>query len=370
MPRYLGDVRGLALVALLLAACGQAPSAPAQSRPGASTSAARTASPTATSTPRSVSQGTFAVFVSSPAHGQVLTIVGPDGGIYGKVSPRPRTGDYGFQPSVSTSNTAVYYLDGDSALMRLRPGGSAEHVRDLPGSSSVHAAFAVSPDDQRIAVSLLAYGPTPSGPGVASANYNGMKLYVEDLDGSHHVDLLDSATVAEWPVGWHDGDVVIAVGSTQVMGLALNPYPYFAFGGIHVADAASGARKATLCGGSQVLGLAAPAGVLCAGATGTVESDWLGKATPTGLQCNWAGLQPGGAEVACTQFAAAGTPNLLWSGGSSRPLPAPPIGWVGPDHLLLSSSQPGAQLYDVGSGTTQPIEMVADWTVGAIPGGL
>lgn len=47
----------------------------------------------------------------------------------------------------------------------------------------------------------MGVAPNPSGPGVACANYKGMKLYVEGLDGSHHVDLCNSATVAEWPFG-------------------------------------------------------------------------------------------------------------------------------------------------------------------------
>lgn len=348
--RYFSYGRVLVLVALLLAACQAAPSGP----------------PTASSTAGTASHGPFAVFFGGPATGQVLTIVGPDGRIYGKVSPHGRTGDFGFQPSVSTSDTAVYYLDGDSALMRLRPGGSPEHVRDLPGSSSVHAAFAVSPDDKRIAVSLLTYGPTPSGPGVTIANYSGMKLYVEDLDGSHHIDLFNSPTVAEWPVGWHGAALVIAVSLKQIPGLGSDPLPYYAFGGISVVDAATGVRKASLCSGATELGLATPAGVLCAKAP-IVESDWAGKETSTGIGCSRAALQPGGASIACTVF---GENSLLWSSGSTRTLPAPPVGWVGRDHLLLSSSQTGAQLFDVGSGTMQPVDVVAAWTVGAIPGGL
>ena len=262
---------------------------------------------------------------------------------------------------MSTSNTAAYYLDGDSALMRLRPGGSPERIRDLPGTSSVHAVFSVSPDDRRIAIALLTYGPTPSGPGMASANYQGMKLYVEDLAGSNHVDLFASATAVEWPVGWHGGDLVIAVSLSQVPGLGLDPFPYFAFRGIQVADAATGARKASLCSSIGEHGPATPAGVLC---NSSVRSDWAGAETPTGVpSCVIGLLQPGGTAIACE--------DRLWSGGSSRPLPAQPIGWVGPGHLVLRAPS-GLEVFDIASGATQPLDTPLTFGSSAlsIPGGL
>ena len=349
------------LLVLLAVACG----APETAKPVTSpATAAATASPAPT-------PGTaFAVvFAGGLGQGKSLTIVGSDGKTYGNASPRHRSGDFDFQPWVSTSDTAVYYLDGDSALMRLRPAGSPEHVRDLPGTSSVHVAFAVSPDDRRIAVALLTYGPTPSG-GFPQADYRGMKLYVENLDASHHVDLFDSPTVAEWPVGWHGGDLVVAVSLTQIPGLGLNPHPYYAFGGIHVVDAATGSRKATLCGGSSALGPATPAGVLCEEGGKVVESDWAGRETPTGISdCLFVALQPDGASIACGDLP--GGVGLLWSGASSRPLPASPIGWVGPGHLLLTLPQSGAdELFDLVSGTTQPIDALVAGTLLAIPGGL
>jgi hypothetical protein len=259
--------------------------------------------------------------------------------------------------------------------MRLQPGRTPVHVRDLPGSASVRVSFAVSPDDSRIAIATLSYGPTPTGPGVGGPNYLGMKLYVEDLDGSHHVDLFSSPTVAEWPVGWHGSDLVIAVSSPQVPGLGLDPQPYFAFSGIHIADASTGDRKASLCSGWPVLGLATSAGVLCAAPSGTVESDWAAHVSPTGLECSSAQLQPGGADIVCAAF---GQAPFISSGGSRRPLPTPSLGpdpfaplcWVGHDHLLLKSPYTGPVLWDVGKGTTQTVDTLADWTVGQIPGGL
>jgi hypothetical protein len=308
-----------------------------------------------------------------------LTIVGSDAGIYGQVSPRNRIGGFVDIPSVSTSNTSVYYLDGDSALMRLRPGGAPEHVRDLPGAATVVAAFAVSPDDRRIAIALLTYRAANDG-----SSYQGMTLYVEDLDGTHHVDLFSSSTVVEWPVGWHLGDLVIAVGASSAPGGSLIPYPYFAFGGISVIDAATGTGKANLCGGLPAIGLGTPEDLLCAKGNGIgpttvtpvpmTESDWSGKETAIGLSCIFGALQPSGSDIACDT----GNGGLLWSAGSTRSLPPPstgpdpfaPLGWVGHDHLLVKSPYTGPVLLDINTGATQPVDTLADWAVGTIPGGL
>ena len=353
----------LTAVVGLAVACGASMTA---NGPAIAVSVPATASSPATATSAPTEPAVLAVIVGGGSPNQSLTIVGSDGKIYAKASPRGRSGDFAFQPWVSTSNTAAYYLDGDSALMRLRPGGSPVHIRDLAGSSFVHAVFAVSPDDRRIAVALLTYGPTPSGPGVVDANYQGMKLYVEDLAGSNHVDLFASSTAVEWPVGWHGAGLVMAVSLKQIPGLGLNSRPYYAFVGIHVVDAANGVRKATLCGGSVELGPATQAGVLCSASNYFVRSDWVGKETPTIIEvCAGPALQPNGEDIACADFGG----NFLWSGGISRPLPAPPIGWVGSNHLVLNPPS-GAEVFDVASGTIELVDAATAWTVLAIPGGL
>ncbi len=151
--------------------------------------------PTDATTATPGSQPAFGVVFGSGPGGQFLTIVGSDAKIYGQVSPHARSGGFLDIPSVSTSNTSAYYLDGDSALMRLRPGGAPEHVRDLSGTATVVSVFAVSPDDRRIAIAVLTYAAANVG-----SSYQRMTLYVEDLDGSNHVDLLSSSAVIELPV--------------------------------------------------------------------------------------------------------------------------------------------------------------------------
>jgi len=259
--------------------------------------------------------------------------------------------------------------------MRLRPGGVPAHVRDLPGTSNTNVGFAVSPDDGRIAISLLAFGPTPSpGPGVTGPKYLGMKLYVEDLDGTHHVDLFSSPTVYEWPVGWHGSELVIAVSSPQIPGIDVNPQPYFAINGMHVVNASTGVRVASLCAGYPIVGLATPDGFLCAVPSGLVKSDWAGHITATGLQCNTAELQPGGTDIACESTGAAPFIDIA---GRHQSLPVSPIDqgpydimcWVGHDHLLLGGPY-GTAIFDVRNDSTHTIDSLTQWSVGTIPGGL
>jgi hypothetical protein len=313
-----------------------------------------------------------------------MTILGEDGQIHGQASPSYRSGSAAVPPTVSTSNDAVYYLDGDSKLMMLKPDGTATLVRNLPGTPSTYVVFAVSPDDARIAIALLAYGPTPSpGLGVLGPKYLGMKLYVENIDGTHHVDLFSSSTSVEWPIGWHGADLVVAVNSPSAAfpGAGVNGFgdlPYIARSGLHVVEASTGVRKATICPGLIVLGLATTSGILCASPSGTVESDWAGHISATGFRCDSAQLQPGGSDIACS---ADGAPSFVWTSVGQQPLPIPsgglqpfgpesfrPVCWVGHDHLLLESRSLGPVLLDMGNGSTRPINVQGDWAAGAIPG--
>jgi hypothetical protein len=320
--------------------------------------------------------------------GQTLAVVGADGRLHGLVSQLGRIGGDVVPPFASTSNDAIYYLNGDG-LMRLKLGGTPVHIRDLPGSSSVRVAFTVSPDDKKIAIATLTFAPTSSSPSPTGPKYLGMKLFVEDLDGSNHVDIFSSITVAEWPVGWHGSELVIAVGAGPYgyfgYGGSLTPYPYFAFDGIHVADSTTGRRTATLCAGLPAVGLGTSKGILCAKASGlgptTITpvamafSDWSGKETDLGLSCIYGGLQPAGDDIACDTNSGG---FVVSPDGAEQPFPTPSIGpdpynlvcWVGHDHLLLTSRYVGTVLYDIVARTTQQLDIRADMTVGAIPGGF
>jgi len=386
--RFMQTRLGLIAAFVLGAACSGGTSSSMSNSPAAA-SAPRTAAPS-TPTAAASNQDQFAVIFTSsgPAApgGSILTIVGPDGRFYGQT----RIGDdVSPPPFASTTNDAVYYLNGQ-ALMRLQPGGTPMRIRDLPGGTSVRMAFAVSPDDKKIAIAILTFAASSPGPSSTAPKYLGMKLFVEDLDGSHHVDLFSSTTVAEWPVGWHGSDLVIAVGAgLNGYGGSLIPDPYFAYAGIHVADAATGQRKATLCGGLPAVGLGTSKGILCAKENGlgptTITpvpmafSDWSGKETDLGLSCINGGLQPAGDDIACDTNSGGFVVN---PDGAKQPFPTPSgpavgwgdsyslVGWLGHDHLLLWSREAPTVLYDIVAGTTQQVDVRPDAMVGAIPGGL
>jgi len=107
-----------------------------------------------------------------------------------------------------------------------------------------------------------------------------LRLYVEDLGGSNHVELFSSNSLYVWPVGWHAGQLVLAVGdsygTTQPHVEAAHPWclpslgpcladnPYAAVHGYHLVDPSTGNRIATLGSDKcQVIGLLTAAGTIC-----------------------------------------------------------------------------------------------------------
>jgi len=147
----------------------------------------------------------------------------------------------------SASRTRLYYLDG-SEVRFLAPGGSTGLATKIAFGPTEQAGFAVSPDDASIAVSVFSYTQASGPP--SSATYKGMRLYVEDLHGGgHHVDIFSSTTVAEFPVGWTGGRLILAVSEPKCCkALTVNPYDATSY---HVVDPATGTRLASLCNNTQ-----------------------------------------------------------------------------------------------------------------------
>lgn len=350
----------------------------------ASASAAPTASAGATPTP-TPSAGPFAVTEQEQSNGTYVVGLVSDAGVMvasataaGRSAAYPRIG-----PTVSSSNDLAYYLDGDVALHSLSPSGANNVVANLPAGDGTEAVFAVSPDDGRIAVALLTYGPIPASPppGVFHADYKGMTLYVSDLDGSNRTNLFSSSTVAEWPVGWHGSDLVIAVSLPQVPGLGRDPFPYFAFGGYHVADL-TGKRVASLCPTSEgsADGMPTPDGVLCDRYDGSIHvgaynnSESLFHSESSDDECF--ALEPGAQHVACL-----GDNALIARNGSRVTLPGAPVGFMSAGKLLVLTTANQLLLYDVATKTTAVVAQVqlqsgvtafgsGGWLAARIPGAL
>lgn len=174
-------------------------------------------------------------------------------------------------PLISTSLGRVYYMDGDRDIRYLLPDGSTGLYATVPGNSQAAAIFAVSPDDNRIAIAFFHYREHP----VAS------ELYVEDPGGGNRVNVDLPGVTYPWPLGWHAGKLIVASSGS--------PNPTFG-------------AYAPLPGGINSLHLVDPA-------SGHVDAS-LGVST-----CRPASSLPTGAGFACST-AALGTGRLDWSGGS------------------------------------------------------
>lgn len=179
-----------------------------------------------------------------------------------KPSGHPTTSGHPTQvadlPYVSTSTTHVYFLDGDAKLLVMGSDGMVKTARSLPGTPDVHAAFAVSPDDARIAIALIDYSAQPIQE----------TLYVERLAGGGRVDITIAAGKYYWPVGWHAGQVVLAMGSPLSDGSV--PSNQYSATGYAVVDAKAGAAPTQVGPGDCVpTGSLTPAGTACISKPGT-----------------------------------------------------------------------------------------------------
>jgi hypothetical protein len=192
-----------------------------------------------------------------------VALVAGNGTVVAREHPAKRTPieDAAALPYVSASKSRLYYLDGDRDVRFVKPDGTSGLATSVTGGPKVHAAFAVSPDDARIAVTLLDYSVDPVQ----------LTLYVEDLGGAHHAVIFTSTTKYVWPVAWRAGQIVVAnygapPFSSQAIAYTngsrlLDPYGPNPYGAIsyHVIDPVTAVR-AVIVGGGGVSGLLSRAG--------------------------------------------------------------------------------------------------------------
>jgi hypothetical protein len=268
------------------------------------------------------------------------------------ICPGAETANYKL-PETSISTTHVYFLDGDTVIRSLAPDGTVKVVKTVHSPANSQVVFSVSPDDRRIAVSIITLA-TVQSPAPLDVH-----MYVEDLVGSsNRVDLYSSTTLAEWPIGWHAGNLVVAVGSADI-GTYDNPYAATAY---HVSDPATGLRLATL---TCTRGLLVAAGTACADgwcatASGPCVDGTVGKQSWDGTKALFtlpsgppprifmafdsaAFLSPDGTRLAAAVVSDPQTGSLqtmLLKNGTAQ-LISPgfvPMGWFDGGHLILGSA--------------------------------
>ncbi len=368
-------VAGLLAVVAAAAACGGgSPSSLAGHTPSPALP-----SPQASSTPSSAAaspepqpvKGAFAVLVGSQAPtSYAVSVIGVDGKVVASAqASTPSQVSCANSAAalvplpVSTSNSRVYFMDAQGVVRFLGPGGETGRATTVPaGTASRRSMFAVSPDDQRIAVIVDDF--TAAG---AST-----RLYVEDLNaGGNHVDLFsESGAFTLWPIGWHGVNnlVVAKVASCTQGGGAFCCGPLE----LHVIDPATATRRFTLGNSSScvIAGSPSPAGVVCENTsnfTSATVLNWTAGTVRT-LALNGPSLayvSPSGGMVA-----------MVDNTGTSFTIGAASISglfactWIDDTHVLSGGdSQHQPRVAEITAGAMVPVAAQGDCG-GRIPGGL
>ena len=268
--------------------------------------------------------------------GTNLELVKPDGSVFNGLDCSANHDAVNVQPPVSATSDQVYFRDGGNIRMVTAPSGASD-VTTVPNGQSVVSFFSVSPDDQRIAVVVM---------DVSAAATISVKLYVEDLRGaSHHLDIFSAAATRSktattlWPVGWHQGYLVLAV----VQACTFEPVGLFP-SEYHVSSATTAVRVYTIAGTNCELGNEpSPAGVGCANSSGvTTLYDWSSKTlgvTGPGAQFGGldSGLSPAGQSIffATTGLAPPATRLVQLGPGPFATVQGhAACAWIDEDHLL------------------------------------
>jgi len=315
----------------------QASASPPQGSPSAP--ANKAANPTA------LSYGVLVDLLTTPSS-YYANVVGVDGKLWASIKLPKRTpisspaGHALVLPYVSASSSALYMLAGDSEVLSLRlTDGKQSTVTHLAVGANMEAAFAVSPDDKQIAVSVLDFNRAPVH----------VTLYTETLSGANHKVVFESDSNYVWPVAWHSGLLVLAhaYGPFEEVALKAAPAqdnPYWAIS-YHIVDPAT-ANRQYLLGSCTVSGPLSPFGSGCIQG-GTI--DWQGHVSPAWSTHDWgsissaAALSPDGTLVAAAEpddptRLAIWRPDgtiATWIDGPNSP---DWVGWLDGDHILVGSA--------------------------------
>lgn len=266
-------------------------------------------------------------------------------------------------PETSISRTRVYFLDGETEVKSLGADGIATSLKKIDAPPNSQVVFAVSPDDRKMAVSIITLATSLNPEGSFSE-----QMYVEDLASTaNRIELYSSHTLAEWPVAWHAGDLIVATGTMEPT--FDNPYGAT---GYHVVDPATGRRLASL---DCAFGLLEAAGTACASGwcavfEGPCDSGTLGVQAWDGTKTAFSlpsgppphivrnglvmHLSPDGSrvavEVVTDPLTGAGNTMLFQNGAASLiARDTDPQGWLDNTHLVVVSGG-GVKIVDTTSG--------------------
>ena len=237
----------LLVVAAVLAGCGS--TTPIHSATARPTPTPRPVTPTPSPTSIPLPLGPYAVVVSNQARvgsSYDVMLIGTAGQVVARVSarlPLLKPNQDVNLPLVSVSNDTVYYLDGDTDIHSLSPSGTTALVKTVAQGAGSILVFAVSPDNRRIAVSLINEA--------TDSTKDTSHGWVEDLTApTNHVDLFDNTGTSSfrWPLGWVGSAIIDGAGYQCGFGYGYGNSPSSTTPcSFHVVNSATGARTATLC---------------------------------------------------------------------------------------------------------------------------
>jgi hypothetical protein len=256
-------IAGLAIAAACGGGSNVASHSPSPAQASATHSPAASPSSHASPSPQPVT-GAYGVLVGSQAAASYsISLVGVDGKVVASAQASTPTlvtcANAAGAPvplPVSTSDSRAYFMDAQGAVRFLAPSGDSGRATTVPaGTASRRSMFAVSPDDQRIAVIVNDY----------TSNGASTRLYVEDLNGAgNHLDLYSqSGARTLWPLGWHGANnLVLAVVPSCTQGGG----PFCCgIQELHVVDPATAGRRFTLGNITTcpIVGSPSKAGAIC-----------------------------------------------------------------------------------------------------------
>ena len=368
---------------LLAAACGGGPAPVAGHSPSSSPAGAASPSPGSSAAPSPASSspsptippltGSYGVLVS-PITGSgnyTVAIVGVDGKVAASAqasSPAAVTcanSAAAVVPlPVSTSDTRLYYMDATGGVRTLAPDGtSTGPLLTLPaGTGSRRSMFAVSPDDNYVAVVVDDF--TQGG---ATTN-----LYLDQLNapGIQKPVFTESGAYTLWPIGWHGtNNLVVAKVPSCTQGggpFCCGPLE------LHVVDPATANRRFTLGNSTScvIAGSPSPAGAVCENSPNFTQAtvlNWTAGTVRT-LAINgpaYAYVNPGGNMVAMVDDN--GTEFTIGAAALSGVFACT---WIDDTHILAGGdAQHQPRVAQVINGTVVPVAAQGDCG-GRLPGGL
>lgn len=348
----------LLAVGLMVAGCGQG-----TTQRAATASSPRT-SPVASPSGPSSAGTSFGVLATTSGDNYTVSLISAAGKVVGSAqasSPTAVTcGDLAASVlplPISTSNNRVYYMDAQGVVRFLTSQGETGRATTVPAGGQRRSTFAVSPDDQRIAVVVSEFTST----GAAT------RLYVQDLSATAAPPdiFTESGAFGLWPVGWHGDSLVVAKVPSCSQGGGFGCCGPLE---LHVVDPATATRRFTIGGTDCIIGgPSTPVGAVCETPANTARVlDWTGLLLRT-IAIPGPGpiyLSPDGRHLAYSTDAT----NTTIEGGGSVKMDV--CGWIDSTHIFSggdATHQP--RVGDTSSGKVAPVSALGT-CAGRLPGGL